>query len=66
VGKARVVSTALRRQLAHKQSSVESAGGIGRRKSSAAHQHAPTVLPHSNAVPQRAQVRERGRFIREV
>ena len=31
---------ALRRHAGHRQSSVESAGGIGRRKSSAAHQHA--------------------------
>ena len=36
---------------------AESAAGIGRRKSSSAHQHLPTVLPHSNAAPQRAQVR---------
>jgi hypothetical protein len=50
---------ALRRQSGHRQSSVEPAGGIGSRKSSAAHQHAPAVLPHSNAAPQRAQVRER-------
>jgi len=50
---------ALRRQSAHRQSSVESAGGIGSRKSSAAHQHVPVMLPHSNAAPQRAQVRER-------
>jgi len=50
---------ALRRQSAHRQSSVEAAGGIGSRKSSAAHENVSAVLPHSNAAPQRAQVRER-------
>jgi hypothetical protein len=55
----RTVSAALRRQSAHRQSSVEAAGGIGSRKSSAAHENVSAVLPHSNAAPQRAQVRER-------
>jgi hypothetical protein len=47
------------RHAGHRQSSLASAGGIGSRKSSAAHQHAPAALPQSNAAPQRAQARRR-------
>ncbi len=50
---------ALRKHAGHRQSSPESAAGIGRRKSSSAHQQCPVPTPHSNAVPQRAQARRR-------
>jgi len=50
---------ALRKHAGHRQSSPEPASGIGIRKSSAAHQHAPVPAPHSNGAPQRAQVRRR-------
>jgi hypothetical protein len=50
----------LRKHAGHRQSSPESAAGIGSRNSSSAHQHLPTALPQSNASPQRAQARRRG------
>jgi len=53
------VCAAFRKHAGHKQSSPESAG-IGRRTSSSAHQQCPVLAPHSNAAPQRAQVRARG------
>ena len=51
---------AFRKHAGHRQSSPDPSAGIGRRKSSSEHQHLPTVLPHSNAAPQRAQVRGAG------
>src|SRR5258708_8074259 len=51
---------AFRKQVCHRQSSPPPPAGIGRRNSSSAHQHLPTVLPHSNAAPQRVQDRRRG------
>jgi hypothetical protein len=53
-------AAALRKHAGHRQSSPESALGIGSRKSSSAHQQWPVPTPHSNAAPQRAQARRRG------
>jgi hypothetical protein len=54
-----IARAASRKHAGHKQSSPEPDAGIGRRKLSSAHQQWPTVLPHANAAPQRAQVRRR-------
>jgi hypothetical protein len=50
----------LRKHAGQTQSSVESAAGTAKRKSSSAHQQWPVPTPHSNTVPQRAQARRRG------
>jgi len=55
-----MLAACARKQVGQRQSSAKLAESIGRRKSSAAHQHEPVVAPHSNAAPQRAQVRARG------
>ena len=38
---------------------ADPSAGIGSRNASSAHPHLPTVLPHSNVAPQRAQARRR-------
>src|SRR4051812_28198137 len=53
-------AAALCRHAGQRQSSLAPPGGIGTRKSSAMHQQAPTVLPHSNMAAQRAHDRRRG------